>query len=124
MDNEVRKIGMLIAAFDAEHERLKVAIGALQKVGGQLSLEVRNSAQGAVNAALAGLNTEVQKAESNAHRSTAVIAWAGSAAARGRGGGGDRDHIAWRLVVRAASGRDHGTTRGTRSAAGLDRGFK
>jgi hypothetical protein len=62
MDDETRKIGMLIAAFDAEHERLKIAILALQKVGGQLSSEVGSAAQGAVNAALSGLNTEVQKA--------------------------------------------------------------
>jgi hypothetical protein len=55
-------MGMLIAAFDAEHERLKIAIGALQKVGGQLSIEVKSAAQGAVNAALSGLNAEVQKA--------------------------------------------------------------
>jgi hypothetical protein len=62
MDEDTRKIGMLIAAFDAEHERLKIAILALQKVGGQLSTEVGSAAQGAVNAALAGFNTEVHKA--------------------------------------------------------------
>ena len=69
MDDETRKIGMLIAAFDAEHERLKIAIGALQKAeGGRAAAAgIQRCCQGigeSVAAALSGLNTntEVQKA--------------------------------------------------------------
>jgi hypothetical protein len=62
MDDETRKIGMLIAAFDAEHERLKIAILGLQKVGGQLAGEVGSAAQGAMAKALAQLNADVEKA--------------------------------------------------------------
>lgn len=62
MDDETRKIGILIAAFDAEHERLKISILALQKVGGQLAGEVGSAAQGAVTKALSQLNADVDKA--------------------------------------------------------------
>jgi hypothetical protein len=62
MDDEDRKIGMLIAAFDAEHQRLKIAILALQKVGGQVVGEVGTAAQSAMTAALSRLNTDVEKA--------------------------------------------------------------
>jgi hypothetical protein len=62
MDDDTRKIGMLIAAFDAEHERLKIAILGLQRVGGQLAGEVGSAAQGAVTKALSQLNTDVEKA--------------------------------------------------------------
>jgi hypothetical protein len=45
MDEDERKIGMLIAAFDEERQQLKVAIGALTQVGAQLQRDVTGAAR-------------------------------------------------------------------------------
>ncbi len=63
MDPEDRKIAALIAAFDQEHERVQRAITGLNHAGEQLQREVRGAAKAAVDAALAGLNQEIQKAQ-------------------------------------------------------------
>jgi hypothetical protein len=62
MDPEERKIAALIAAFDAEHERVKGAITALTQTGAQLKHDVTGAAAGAVTAALADLNQDIQHA--------------------------------------------------------------
>ena len=63
MDPEDRKIAALIAAFDQEHERVQRAITALGHAGEQLPREVRGAAKAAVEAALADLNPQIQKAQ-------------------------------------------------------------
>jgi hypothetical protein len=62
MDPEERKIAALIAAFDTEHERVKGAITALNQTGAQLKRDVTGAAAGAVTAALAELNQDIQNA--------------------------------------------------------------
>jgi len=62
MDPEERKIAALIAAFDTEHERVKGAITALAQTGAQLKRDVTGAAAGAVTAALAELNQDIQNA--------------------------------------------------------------
>ncbi len=62
MDPEERKIAALIAAFDTEHERVQAAIAALNQTGAQLKRDVTGAAAGAVSAALAELNQEIQNA--------------------------------------------------------------
>lgn len=62
MDDEARKIGMLIAAFDAEHARLQSAVDALNRSGVQLRLEVKGAAREAVEAALTGLHPHIERA--------------------------------------------------------------
>ncbi|MEO7205663.1 MAG: hypothetical protein ABI145_02485 [Steroidobacteraceae bacterium] len=62
MDDEARKIGMLIAAFDEEHARLQSAIEALSRSGTQLRLEVKSAAREAVDTALAGLHPHIDRA--------------------------------------------------------------
>ena len=63
MDPEERKIAALIAAFDQEHERLQRSIAGLNHAGAELQREVRGAAKGAVEAALADLHQEIQKAQ-------------------------------------------------------------
>ncbi len=62
MDEEMRKIGMLIAAFDDERQRLKGAIGALNQTGAQLQREVKGAAKDAIEDALKALHPEIHKA--------------------------------------------------------------
>lgn len=62
MDEDERKIGMLIAAFDEERQNLKVAIAGLNQVGAQLQREVKGTTQGAVEEALKALHPEILKA--------------------------------------------------------------
>lgn len=62
MDDDARKIGMLIAAFDAEHARLQSVIEALSRSGTQLRLEVKSAAREAVDTALAGLHPHIERA--------------------------------------------------------------
>ncbi len=62
MDPEERKIAALIAAFDTEHERVKGAITALNQTAAQLKRDVTGAAAGAVTAALAALNQDIQNA--------------------------------------------------------------
>jgi uncharacterized protein YukE len=62
MDDEMRKIGMLIAAFDDERQHLKGAIGALNQTGAQLQREVKGAAKDAVEEALKALHPEIHKA--------------------------------------------------------------
>lgn len=62
MDDEARKIGMLIAAFDAEHARLHSAVEALSRSGAQLRLEVKGAAREAVDSALTELHPHIDRA--------------------------------------------------------------
>lgn len=62
MDDEARKIGMLIAAFDAEHARLQGAVEALSQSGAQLRIEVKGAAREAVDTALAELHPHIERA--------------------------------------------------------------
>lgn len=62
MDDDQRKIGMLIAAFDDERQHLKSAIGALNQTGAQLEREVKSAAQEAAQEALKALHPEIQQA--------------------------------------------------------------
>ena len=124
MDPEERKIAALIAAFDTEHERVKGAITALNQTGAQLKRDVTGAAAGAVTAALAELNQEIQNAgrtlkqlqrfslwhTSLRHLMVAIAAIAVTLIA------------VWWYVPDGCA--DDGTASGTRAARGLDRGFK
>jgi hypothetical protein len=62
MDEDERKIGMLIAAFDEERQHLKLATVALNQVGAQLKQEARDAARGAAAEALRSLQPQIHKA--------------------------------------------------------------
>jgi hypothetical protein len=62
MDEDDRRIGMLIAAFDDERQHLQRAIDALNQTGKQLQQDVRSAAKGAVETALKDLNSPIKKA--------------------------------------------------------------
>lgn len=62
MDEDARKIGMLIAAFDAEHARLQNAVAELHRSGAQLRLEVKGAAREAVEVALRDLHPQIDRA--------------------------------------------------------------
>lgn len=61
MDDEMRKIGMLIAAFDDERQRLQATIGALNQTGAKLQSEVKTAAHDAVDDALKDLQPQIHK---------------------------------------------------------------
>ena len=62
MDEDERKIGMLIAAFDEERQHLKLAIVALHQVGAQLKQEASGAARTAAAEALKSLQPQIHKA--------------------------------------------------------------
>jgi hypothetical protein len=62
MDDDTRKMAMMIAAFDDEHARLRKAIEMLARSGVLLQSEVRGAAQEAVDAALKTLQPRVDQA--------------------------------------------------------------
>ena len=99
MDDETRKIGMLIAAFDAEHERLKIAIGALQKVGALAAAGVQRCCQGIGYCGALGAQLRHTEGQSYPRRHAAFVALARGVAARGAGGRCDRDYVARGVVV-------------------------
>jgi len=61
MDDQDRKIGMLIAAFHDQTRQLQKTIEALGQTGQQLQWEVRGAAKGAVEAALTELRTPIHQ---------------------------------------------------------------
>ena len=62
MDEETRKILMVIAAFDAEHARLQGAVQTLDGSAERLTLEVRQAAHSAVQDALKALHPQIERA--------------------------------------------------------------
>lgn len=62
MDDEDRKIGMLIAAFHDQSRQLEQTIKALGQAGSQLRNAVRLSAKESVEAALAELRSPIHQA--------------------------------------------------------------
>lgn len=67
MDEDERKIGMLIAAFDEERQHLKLAIVALHQVGAQLKQEASGAARTAAAEALKSLQPQIHKAGQALH---------------------------------------------------------
>ena len=63
MDEDQRKIAMLIAAFDEERAHLQRAIGALTQIGVDLKRDVNAQAESAAAGALTTLRPEILKAE-------------------------------------------------------------
>jgi hypothetical protein len=61
MDDDDRKIGMLIAAFHDQRQQLQATLDALGQTGAQLQREVRGAAKGA-EAALAELKLPIHQA--------------------------------------------------------------
>jgi exoribonuclease II len=62
MDDETRKIGMLLAAFEDEHVQLKRVIEAIARSGAVLQSQVRGAAREAVDAALKELRPQIAQA--------------------------------------------------------------
>jgi hypothetical protein len=62
MDDQDRKIGMLIAAFHDQTRQLEQTIKALGQAGAQLRNDVRVSAKESVEVALAELRTPIHQA--------------------------------------------------------------
>jgi len=62
MDDEERKIGMLIAAFDVERGQLQRAIAQLHQTGAHIERGVSLAAGSAVEDAISHLNEEIKQA--------------------------------------------------------------